>query len=45
MLPKEAPGRKTARQAVICLSRRRVSVLWAMLKDGSVYEARPAPAA
>ncbi len=36
---------KTAQQVVICLARRRVNVLWAMLRDGSIYEDRPAPAA
>ncbi len=36
---------KTAQQAVICLARRRVNVLWAMLRDGTVYEDRSAPAA
>jgi transposase len=32
-------------QAVICLARRRVNVLWAMLRDGSVYEQRAPRAA
>ena len=32
-------------QAVICLARRRVNVLWAMLRDGSVYEQRTPRAA
>ncbi len=36
---------KTAQQAVIALARRRVNVLWAMLRDGRTYEARSALAA
>ncbi len=31
---------KTAQQAVIALARRRVNVLWAMLRDGAIYESR-----
>lgn len=33
---------KTAQQAVIALARRRVNVLWAMLRDGSIYEDKSA---
>ena len=40
---KRAEG-KVHRQAVIALARRRVGVLWAMLRDGQLYEDR-APAA
>lgn len=36
---KRAEG-KNHRQAVIALARRRVNVLWAMLRDGSTYEHR-----
>ncbi len=36
---------KTAQQAVIALARRRVNVLWAMLRDGSIYEDRTTAAA
>jgi hypothetical protein len=36
---------KTAQQAVIALARRRVNVLWAMLRDGVVYEDRATTAA
>ena len=36
---------KTAQQAVIALARRRVNVLWAMLRDGVVYEDRATAAA
>lgn len=36
---------KTAQQAVIALARRRVNVLWAMLRDGAVYEGRTTTAA
>ncbi len=32
-------------QAVICLARRRVNVLWAMLRDGSTYNQRAPKAA
>lgn len=41
---KRAEG-KNHRQAVIALARRRVNVLWAMLRDGSVYEQRAPRAA
>ena len=36
---------KTAQQAVIALARRRVNVLWAMLRDGVIYETRVTVAA
>ena len=36
---------KTAQQTVIALARRRVNVLWAMLRDGTVYEDRSTAAA
>ncbi|MDP9485668.1 MAG: IS110 family transposase [Actinomycetota bacterium] len=43
-LRKRAEG-KGAQQAIIALARRRVNVLWAMLRDGRRYEDRePAPA-
>jgi hypothetical protein len=32
-------------QAVIALARRRIDVLWAMLRDGQTYSERPSPAA
>lgn len=35
---------KTHRQAVIGLARRRVNVLWAMLRDGTTFEKRPSTA-
>jgi transposase len=41
---KRAEG-KNHRQAVIALARRRVNVLWAMLRDGSAYERRVPKAA
>lgn len=41
---KRAEG-KNHRQAVIALARRRVNVLWAMLRDGSAYEQRAPRAA
>lgn len=31
---------KTAQQVVIGLARRRFNVLWAMLRDGAIYEDR-----
>jgi transposase len=34
--------RKKHTQALIALARRRVNVLWAMLRDGTTFEARPA---
>ena len=40
---KRAEG-KGAPQAIIALARRRVNVLWAMLRDGAVYEHRTAAA-
>lgn len=36
---------KAAQQALIALARRRVNVLWTMLRDGSVYEDRATAAA
>ncbi|WP_240677084.1 transposase, partial [Actinacidiphila soli] len=36
---------KTHTQALLCLARRRVDVLFAMLRDGTFYESRPASAA
>ncbi|MEU1368367.1 IS110 family transposase [Streptomyces sp. NPDC005803] len=41
---KRAQG-KTHTQALLCLARRRVDVLFAMLRDGTFYESRPAAAA
>lgn len=41
---KRAEG-KNHRQAVIALARRRVNVLWAMLRNGSAYEQRAPRAA
>jgi hypothetical protein len=41
---KRAEG-KTHRQALIALARRRVNVLWAMLRDGRTYEERTPEAA
>jgi hypothetical protein len=41
---KRAEG-KGHHQAVIALARRRVDVLWAMLRDGEVYSERPPRAA
>ena len=41
---KRAEG-KGHHQAVIALARRRVNVLWAMLRDGETYRERPAPTA
>ncbi|MGY4918633.1 IS110 family transposase [Streptomyces sp. 900116325] len=41
---KRAQG-KTHTQALLCLARRRVDVLFAMLRDGTFYESRPAEAA
>jgi transposase len=38
---KRAEGKKHT-QALIALARRRVNVLWAMLRDGTTFEARPA---
>jgi hypothetical protein len=32
-------------QALLCLARRRIDVLFAMLRDGTFYESRPATAA
>jgi transposase len=40
---KRAEG-KGHHQAVIALARRRVDVLWAMLRDGQTYSERPSPA-
>ncbi|MFJ7497413.1 IS110 family transposase [Streptomyces sp. NPDC097727] len=40
---KRAQG-KTHTQALLCLARRRVDVLFAMLRDGTFYESRPAAA-
>jgi hypothetical protein len=34
---------KTHRQAVIALARRRVNVVWALMRDQRLYEPRPAP--
>ncbi|MFH8477098.1 hypothetical protein [Streptomyces sp. NPDC018000] len=31
--------------ALLCLARRRIDVLFAMLRDGTFYESRPAEAA
>ena len=36
---KRAEG-KGASQAIVALARRRVNVLWAMLRDGAIYEDR-----
>jgi transposase len=41
---KRAEG-KGHHQAVIALARRRIDVLWAMLRDGQNYSERPSPAA
>jgi transposase len=41
---KRAEG-KGHHQAVIALARRRVNVLWAMLRDGETYRERPAQTA
>ena len=41
---KRAEG-KGHHQAVIALARRRVNVLWAMLRDGQAYSERPSQAA
>jgi transposase len=41
---KRAEG-KGHHQAVISLARRRVDVLWAMLRNGQIYSERPSPAA
>jgi transposase len=41
---KRAQG-KTHTQALLCLARRRIDVLFAMLRDGTFYESRPAAAA
>jgi len=41
---KRAEG-KTHRQAVVALARRRVNVLWAMLRDGQPYREKPSKAA
>lgn len=41
---KRAEG-KGAQQAIIALARRRVNVLWAMLRDGALYEDHAAEAA
>lgn len=41
---KRAEG-KGHKQALLALSRRRVNVLWAMLRDGACYQAMPAVAA
>jgi hypothetical protein len=41
---KRAEG-KTHRQAIIALARRRVNVLWAMLRDGKSYRERAPKAA
>ena len=41
---KRAEG-KTHHQAIIALARRRVNVLWAMLRDGQMYEDRTPVAA
>ncbi len=38
---KSAEGKRHT-QAVIALARRRVNVLWAMLRDGAAFEARSA---
>ena len=43
-LKKRAEG-KGHHQAVVALARRRVNVLWAMLRDGQVYEDKTATAA
>jgi transposase len=43
-LRKRAEG-KTHHQAIIALARRRVNVLWAMLRDGQIYVEQPSPAA
>ena len=40
---KRAEG-KRAQQAIVALARRRVNVLWAMLRDGAVHEDRAAVA-
>jgi hypothetical protein len=41
---KRAQG-KTHTQALLCLARRRIDVLFTMLRDGTFYESRPASAA
>jgi transposase len=40
---KRAEGKRHA-QAVLALARRRVNVLWAMLRDNRAYQERPHPA-
>ncbi|TVT11350.1 IS110 family transposase, partial [Amycolatopsis bartoniae] len=39
---KRAEGKRHT-QAVIALARRRLNVLWAMLRDNTQYHAEPAP--
>ena len=41
---KRAEG-KTHTQSLLSLARRRLNVLWAMLRDGTTYELKPAPRA
>lgn len=36
---------KTHKQAVIALARRRINVLWALIRDGRCYQAQPVTAA
>lgn len=38
--PHRAEGKRHI-QAVLALARRRVNVLWALLRDGRTYEAKP----
>ena len=40
---KRAEGERHT-QAVLALARRRVNILWAMLRDGSTYRDPPRPA-
>lgn len=37
--------KKTHKQAVIALARRRLNVLWALLRDGRLFESSPPPRA
>jgi hypothetical protein len=44
-LRKRGEGKKTHHQATIALARKRVNVLWAMLRDGQPYRERSPAAA
>jgi hypothetical protein len=44
-LRKRGEGKKTHYQATIALARKRVNVLWAMLRDGQPYRERSPAAA